>query len=177
MFADFSLLSYLFKAGKNIFTNGAVVLFYIVRKKKIYIYIYIFFSMSSLVLFCFPFACYYNEKIDRKRWEDIDDSHLRGTDLVAHWNNPYFSFLCSPHVSKMFFPSVMELFYYTWYSPTLTYLFLFSFLLVLFLSFSVLIVLYSFLLDINGIDLFSYFCLSIQSMKWMKVILAVMCTT
>ena len=104
MFSDFSLLSYLLKAEKNIFINGAVVLFYIVRKKKyIYIYIFFFFSMSSLVLFCFPFACYCNEKIDRKRWEDIDDSHLRGTDLVAHWNNSYFSFLCSPHVSKLFF--------------------------------------------------------------------------
>ena len=113
MFPDFSLLSYLPKGEKNIFINEAVVLFYIVRKinKKKYIYICVcvcvcvyIFSISSSIILCFSFACCYDEKIDDKeRWKDIDDSHLRGTDLVAHWNNSYFSFLCSPHVSKIFF--------------------------------------------------------------------------
>ena len=61
-------------------------------------------SISSSLSFCFSFARCYDDKIDdRERWEDLEDSHLRGTDLVAHWNNSYFSFLCSPHVSKLFF--------------------------------------------------------------------------
>ena len=74
MFPDFSLLSYLPKGEKNIFINEAVVLFYIVRKiNKKYIYIYVcvcvciyIFSISSSIIFCFSFACCYNDKIDDK---------------------------------------------------------------------------------------------------------------
>ena len=56
----------------------------------------------------------------------------------------------------------MELFYYTWYSPTMTGLVLAWFLLSQFISFSFVILLYSFSLDINNIYPLSSLCLSMQ---------------